>query len=232
MIKPDCPALVKVDVEGMEASVLWGARATIARCRPVLYLENQCRNTTADLVATLSGGRGRGGAAGGGTGGGNGVGGNGVGGDGAAAAAAPAAAAADGMGLGSYRCFWDPAPYFAADNYLGLRSPGAVGGGVSLNMICLPSSSQQPQRARGGPAATTEDEEEDDALEKPKETAAAAAIDRRVRVQWMVLRDVVDQLAEASPGAPFVEDYNPVPLRADAGLAAPPYEAALRMADC
>ena len=48
----------------------------------------------------------------------------------------------------------------------------------------------------------------------------------------LVLRDVVDQLAEVSPGAPFVEDYNPVPLRADAGLAAPPYEAALRMADC
>ncbi len=32
--------LLKVDVEGMEQEVLQGARDTLARCRPVLYLEN------------------------------------------------------------------------------------------------------------------------------------------------------------------------------------------------
>jgi FkbM family methyltransferase len=35
--------LMKIDVEGMEAEVLEGAAATIARCRPVLFVEN---NTT------------------------------------------------------------------------------------------------------------------------------------------------------------------------------------------
>ncbi|MBL6455554.1 FkbM family methyltransferase [Belnapia sp. T6] len=35
---PRC-RLIKADVEGMEAHVLRGARATIARCRPLLYLE-------------------------------------------------------------------------------------------------------------------------------------------------------------------------------------------------
>jgi FkbM family methyltransferase len=33
-------ALIKVDVEGMETAVLEGARETIARCRPALFLEN------------------------------------------------------------------------------------------------------------------------------------------------------------------------------------------------
>jgi FkbM family methyltransferase len=36
---PQC-RLIKVDVEGMEVGVLKGARATIDRCRPVLYVEN------------------------------------------------------------------------------------------------------------------------------------------------------------------------------------------------
>jgi FkbM family methyltransferase len=36
---PDC-GLLKVDVEGWEVDVLRGARATIARCRPILYVEN------------------------------------------------------------------------------------------------------------------------------------------------------------------------------------------------
>lgn len=36
---PDC-GLIKVDVEGYEIEVIEGARATIARCRPLLYVEN------------------------------------------------------------------------------------------------------------------------------------------------------------------------------------------------
>ena len=175
LLQERCPALVKVDVEGMEASVLWGARRTIDRCRPVLYVENQCLNTTTDLVTTLSGGGGGGG----------------------------------GGGLGSYRCFWDPAPYFAPDNYLGLKEPGAVGGGMSLNMICLPGSGE----------SLSADENERD------------TVNRRVRTQWMVFRDVLDQLAEVAPHRPLVEQYNPVPLRLDAG-AGPPSGAVPRTADC
>jgi len=33
-------SLIKIDVEGMEAQVIRGARETITRCRPVLYIEN------------------------------------------------------------------------------------------------------------------------------------------------------------------------------------------------
>lgn len=38
MALSDC-ALMKIDVEGMELDVLFGAHATIERCRPVLYVE-------------------------------------------------------------------------------------------------------------------------------------------------------------------------------------------------
>jgi FkbM family methyltransferase len=44
-------SLIKVDVEGMEPQVLRGAAATIARHRPVLYVEN---NTIEGARATLS----------------------------------------------------------------------------------------------------------------------------------------------------------------------------------
>jgi len=36
---PEC-RLIKIDTEGMEPQVLDGARETIARCRPLLYVEN------------------------------------------------------------------------------------------------------------------------------------------------------------------------------------------------
>lgn len=42
--------LVKVDVEGMEAEVLEGARATIARLRPLLYLENDRAERSRALI--------------------------------------------------------------------------------------------------------------------------------------------------------------------------------------
>ncbi len=44
---------MKVDVEGMEAAVLRGARATVARHRPVLYVENDREAQSPGLIALL-----------------------------------------------------------------------------------------------------------------------------------------------------------------------------------
>lgn len=46
-------ALLKADVEGMEAMVIEGAVRSIARCRPALYLENDREEQSADLIAML-----------------------------------------------------------------------------------------------------------------------------------------------------------------------------------
>ena len=55
----------------------------------------------------------------------------------------------------------------------------------------------------------------------------------RLRAQWMILRDVLDELSEISPSLPLVEDYNPVRLRSDSGVDGPlPHEVYLQMADC
>jgi FkbM family methyltransferase len=45
--------LIKIDVEGMELEVLAGATATLARCRPVLYVENDRVERAEALVACL-----------------------------------------------------------------------------------------------------------------------------------------------------------------------------------
>ena len=45
--------LLKVDVEGMEADVLLGARQLIARHRPVLYVENDRRDKSEALILSL-----------------------------------------------------------------------------------------------------------------------------------------------------------------------------------
>jgi FkbM family methyltransferase len=45
--------LLKIDVEGMELDVLLGAAATIARCRPILYVENDRIETSEALAAHL-----------------------------------------------------------------------------------------------------------------------------------------------------------------------------------
>lgn len=51
---PACK-LIKADVEGMEAEVLLGARQTLARCRPLLYLENDRAEKSAALMALILG---------------------------------------------------------------------------------------------------------------------------------------------------------------------------------
>jgi FkbM family methyltransferase len=45
--------LIKIDVEGMELEVLAGAKATLARCRPILYVENDRVGRSEALVARL-----------------------------------------------------------------------------------------------------------------------------------------------------------------------------------
>ena len=45
--------LIKIDVEGMELDVLAGAKATLARCRPILYVENDRAEKAEALVAQL-----------------------------------------------------------------------------------------------------------------------------------------------------------------------------------
>lgn len=49
---PQCH-FIKVDVEGMESDVLRGAAETLARCRPLLYVENDRREKSAALIELL-----------------------------------------------------------------------------------------------------------------------------------------------------------------------------------
>lgn len=45
--------LIKIDVEGMEAEVLRGARRTLARFKPILYVENDSVDKSPELVSLL-----------------------------------------------------------------------------------------------------------------------------------------------------------------------------------
>lgn len=45
--------LLKLDVEGMEYSVLMGARETIHRCRPILYVENDREEKSSQLIQAI-----------------------------------------------------------------------------------------------------------------------------------------------------------------------------------
>lgn len=47
-------ALIKADVEGMEASVVEGARDTIARCRPALFLENDTVDRSREILEAVA----------------------------------------------------------------------------------------------------------------------------------------------------------------------------------
>jgi FkbM family methyltransferase len=49
----DACHLIKIDVEGMERDVLQGARSTIARHQPLLYVENNRRERSTDLIEWL-----------------------------------------------------------------------------------------------------------------------------------------------------------------------------------
>lgn len=49
---PKCH-LIKADVEGMESDVLAGAAETIARCKPILYVENDRKEKSKQLVQTI-----------------------------------------------------------------------------------------------------------------------------------------------------------------------------------
>lgn len=46
-------ALIKVDVEGMETKVLAGAKETIARCRPALFLENDTVERSREVLEAI-----------------------------------------------------------------------------------------------------------------------------------------------------------------------------------
>lgn len=49
---PHCH-FIKADVEGMESEVVKGARETLKRCRPLLYVENDRREKSAALIELL-----------------------------------------------------------------------------------------------------------------------------------------------------------------------------------
>jgi FkbM family methyltransferase len=47
--------LLKVDVEGFEPQVLRGARETIMRCRPILYVENDRAQNQGEVISLMAG---------------------------------------------------------------------------------------------------------------------------------------------------------------------------------
>jgi FkbM family methyltransferase len=49
---PRC-RLIKIDVEGMEVDVLAGAKTTVQRCQPVLFIENNSIDRSRELIETL-----------------------------------------------------------------------------------------------------------------------------------------------------------------------------------
>jgi len=171
-LKDRCPHLMKLDVEGAERGVLIGSTSLITRCKPILYIENQCTTTSMDLIKLLF--------------------------------------------SMNYTCFWDPSPYFSPDNYMKLPLSEMRTPGISLNMLCL---------QKEGPERTPEDQDECNT-----QTCEGDSV-RDTSTRWMVLRDVTNQLVEITPDKFYIEQYNPVKFRSDAGLP-PPFEAHLKMADC
>merc|ERR1711871_277195 len=48
-----CPRFIKVDAEGMEEKILSGAIKTIKKCKPFLYVENNCVMGSKKLINTI-----------------------------------------------------------------------------------------------------------------------------------------------------------------------------------
>ena len=49
-----CPAFIKIDVEGMELQVLEGSERTMKKCIPVLFVENNCKLGSKELIEFVS----------------------------------------------------------------------------------------------------------------------------------------------------------------------------------
>jgi len=49
----DCPAFVKIDVEGMEFEILMGSKYLINTCSPVFHIENNCKKDSEKIVRIL-----------------------------------------------------------------------------------------------------------------------------------------------------------------------------------
>lgn len=48
-----CPKLIKIDVEGMEFGVIKGSHKTINKCKPFLYVENNCVKGSKELILEI-----------------------------------------------------------------------------------------------------------------------------------------------------------------------------------
>ena len=48
-----CPKLIKIDVEGMEVGVLKGGRKTVQKCKPFIYVENNCVMGSKKLILEM-----------------------------------------------------------------------------------------------------------------------------------------------------------------------------------
>eukprot|EP00943_MAST-04B_sp_MAST-4B-sp1_P007010 g7010.t1 len=49
-----CPKLIKIDVEGMEIGVIKGSHKTLHKCKPFLYVENNCVKGSKELILEIN----------------------------------------------------------------------------------------------------------------------------------------------------------------------------------
>jgi len=48
-----CPTLLKIDVEGMEESIIRGSTRIILKCQPIIYVENNCIRDSPGILKLL-----------------------------------------------------------------------------------------------------------------------------------------------------------------------------------